>query len=76
MGKSGLSAYKFLKSKSDIFLYDDYNIIKNRGPIVIASSSPNTYADYLDEEFRLNRDSYSHLNGRVKFFYYSNKRFN
>ena len=27
LGKSGLSAYKFLKSKSDIFLYDDYNII-------------------------------------------------
>ncbi len=54
----------------------DYNIIKNRGPIVIASSSPNTYADYLDEEFRLTRKDYSHLNGRVKFFYYSKKRFN
>ena len=27
LGKSGLSAYKFLKSKSDIYLYDDYNII-------------------------------------------------
>ena len=25
LGKSGLSAYKFLKDKSDIFLYDDFN---------------------------------------------------
>ena len=24
LGKSGLSAFKFLKNKSDIFLYDDY----------------------------------------------------
>ena len=25
LGKTGLSAFKFLKNKSDIFLYDDYN---------------------------------------------------
>ena len=49
----------------------DYNIISKRGPIVMASSSPNTYADYLDEEFRLTRKEYKHLNGRVKFFYNS-----
>jgi len=54
----------------------DYNIIQHRGPIVIASSSPNTYADYLDEEFKLKYRDYAHLNGRVKFFYYSKKRFN
>ena len=26
LGKSGLSAYKFLKNKCDIFLYDDFQI--------------------------------------------------
>ena len=25
LGKSGLSAFKFLKNKSDIYLYDDFN---------------------------------------------------
>jgi hypothetical protein len=54
----------------------DYNIIKKRGPIVIASSSPNTYADYLDDEFRLKYKDYEHLNGRIKFFYYSKEKFN
>jgi hypothetical protein len=49
----------------------DYNLISKRGPIVMASSSPNTYADYLDEEFRLTRKEYKHLDGRVKFFYNS-----
>ena len=32
----------------------DYNIISKRGPIIMASSVPNTYASYLDDEFRLN----------------------
>ena len=26
LGKSGMSTFKFLKNKSDIFLYDDYNL--------------------------------------------------
>ena len=30
LGKSGIAAFKFLKNKSDIFLYDDHNLsIKN-----------------------------------------------
>ena len=30
LGKSGLSAFRFLKNKSDVFLYDDYQFkIKN-----------------------------------------------
>jgi len=28
LGKSGLSAFKFLKNKSDVFLYDDFNLSK------------------------------------------------
>ena len=51
----------------------DYSIVSVRGPIIIASSSPNTYASYLDDEFRLNEKNFKHLNGRVRFFYNINK---
>ena len=33
LGKSGISTFKFLKNKSDIFLYDDYNLKINE-PII------------------------------------------
>ena len=51
----------------------DYKIISKRGPIVIASSIPNTYASFLDDEFRLNEKKFSHLNGRVMFYYNTRK---
>lgn len=50
----------------------NYNIISKRGPIIMASSVPNTYASYLDDEFRLNEKMFQHIKGRIKFFY--NKR--
>ena len=29
LGKTGISAFKFLKNKNDIFLFDDYQIDSN-----------------------------------------------
>ena len=51
----------------------DFDIISSRGPIVMASSSPNTVASYLDDEFRFNQPGFAHLNGRVRFFYNTHK---
>ena len=50
----------------------DFGIISSRGPIIIASSSPNTIASYLDDEFKLDQRDFGHLNGRVRFFYNKN----
>ena len=47
----------------------DYDVIARRGPIVMASSSPNTYASYLDDEFRLNDKRFAHIAGRIAFYY-------
>lgn len=43
--------------------------LKRDGPIVVASSIPNTYASTLVDEFKLNNKDFQHLNGRVMFFY-------
>lgn len=50
----------------------NYDVVLKRGPIIMASSVPNTYASYLDDEFRLNEKLFEHLKGRIQFFYNKN----